>query len=293
MIGSFLAGTVLRAVAGPRDRVVALLDRYVLRVALPALILSKMSRASFGGDTVVPIVIAWVCISVSAVVIMLVGRVAGWGNETIGALLLVGVLGNTSFLGLGVVQGLLGRSSLPSAIAFDQLGTFLALATYGSIVAGRFGSGPGGWRVAVIRLASFTPFQALIASVVVGALGVPAIVYRILDMPAATVAPVAMFSLGWRFTVGDARSHRGLVAMGLMWKMLVVPLGVLAAGASLGVRTDQAWAASVLQAGAPPMVTAGVVAAAAGLDSAVASLMVAVGTVAAAVTLPLMWLAVR
>jgi malate permease and related proteins len=59
-----------------------------------------------------------------------------------GDLLLVVPLGNTSFLGFPAVEALLGTDHLPAAVIYDQLGSFLALATYGGYVASRYGTGP-------------------------------------------------------------------------------------------------------------------------------------------------------
>jgi len=115
-------------------------DRYVIAVALPAVIIATMSRVDIGPTTVLPVAVAWVSMAVCAGVVSVLGRVMRWSRETVGALLLVAVLGNTSFLGIGVVRALLGDDHVAAAISYDQLGTFLALATYGSWVAGRFGT---------------------------------------------------------------------------------------------------------------------------------------------------------
>lgn len=293
VLASFLAGMVVRRLAGASDRWTRGLDRYVLTVALPALVVSKMSRAEFGTDVVVPVVVAWTAIIGSATVIIVVGRMANWDANVVGAVLMVGVLGNTSFLGLGVVEGLLGPGHVPSAIAYDQLGTFLALSTYGSWVVGRYGIGETGWRPVALRLLRFGPFIALLASPVVALLHPPASAYRALDVPAMTVAPVAMFALGWRFTVGHVRGRSRIVVAGLAWKMAVVPLIVVSVAALTASPTDVAWSASVLQAAAPPMVTAGAVAVAAGLDATVVTVTVGVGTLTSFVTLPLWSVVVR
>jgi predicted permease len=75
--------------------------------------------------------------------------------------------------------------------------------------------------------------------------------------------------------------------------MVVLPMAVLAVGAVAGDLRAPAWAASVLEAGMPPMVTAGVVAARAGLDEELATTVIGVGLLAALVTIPLLSLLVR
>ena len=266
-------------------------DRYVIGVALPAVIIATMSRVDIDPATVLPVAVAWVSMAVCAGVVSVLGRVMHWSRETVGALLLVAVLGNTSFLGIGVVRALLGDDHVAAAISYDQLGTFLALATYGSWVAGRFGTGDHGARSVMRRLLQFPPFLALVASVGLRSVDIPDGVIDVLSATGRTVAPVAMGVLGLRFRLRSARGAVSPALWGLAVKMLCVPVLVACVALASGGRHDVAWAASVMQSAAPPMVTAGVVAVTAGLDEEVVSFMVGVGTLLAFVSLPLVGLA--
>lgn len=285
--GSFLAGWLVRSRIGVPPSVVPFIDRWVLNVALPAVIVSRMSRADLGPDLLVPAVSAWVAMAVCASCVAVAAGRLGWDDETRAALLLVAVLGNTSFLGLAVVEGLLGPDALEGAIAYDQLGSFLVLAVWGSWVAARWGSGEAGWRPVVGRMLRFAPFLALCASPLVAALGPPDLFHEVLAVPGSTTAPLAMFGLGLRFSLsGEGVDRRaGVVALGV--KMLVAPavlwvvLAVAGDPGALGARV------AVLQAAAPPMVTAGIVAAAAGLSPRLSAWTVGSGTVASVLLLPL------
>jgi predicted permease len=73
--------------------------------------------------------------------------------------------------------------------------------------------------------------------------------------------------------------------------MAVVPAGLLLVGLSRGQLGDLEWSTAVLQSGAPPMVTAGVVAVTAGLDEDLVSFMVGIGTLVSFLSLPLLSLA--
>ena len=268
----------------------AAVDRYVIVVALPALIFATMTRVDIGPSTAAPAVIAWVSMAACGAVVMTVARVMRWGRPTTGALLLVGVLGNTSFLGIGVVRSLLGESHVAAAVSYDQMGTFLALATYGSWVAGRYGNAGDGGPGVLRRLVSFPPFLALVASFVLRTVTLPELPVDLLAAMGKTVAPVAMGALGLRFSLRVTRRAMVPSVWGLAVKMLVVPLVVAVVATVLGKRADVVWAASVMQSAAPPMVTAGVVAVNAGLDDEVVSFMVGVGTLVSFALLPLVGL---
>ena len=268
--------------------IIATADQYVLRLALPALILAKLSTVELNGDLALPIAIAWTLIVGAAGVIVVCGRIFSLDKKIVGALLLVAVLGNTSFLGLEMVHSLLGVDHLASAIAFDQLGTFLGLALWGSYVASRYGAGESGWRPLVRRLSRFVPFLAVVVSVPLRAITLPENVYSLLNDIGRTVAPIAMGALGLRFTVRVSARVAGPALLGLVLKMFVMPGVVYVIATVAGSTHDIAWSASIMQAAAPPMVTAGVVAVGAGLSEELVAFMVGIGTLVAFVSIPLL-----
>ena len=288
VIGAFLLGWFVKTIRPMPVAVTAWADKYVLQIALPAVIIAKISTVTFDADVVLPVAVAWSVMLVSIVAVLVASRIFKWSRSLSGALLLVGVLGNTSFLGLGMVESLLGADHLASAIAYDQVGTFVGLALWGSFVASTYGAGESGWRPVLKRLSRFGPFLALLASLVFRVIDLPADVYSILNGVGKTVAPVAMCALGLRFTLNVSRSVQGPALFGLISKMAVLPGLVYVVAAIVGSPLDLAWSTSILQAAAPPMVTAGVVAVGAGLSAELVAYMVGVGTLVSFVSLPLL-----
>lgn len=287
VIVTFLAGWLIRSVKKPHPRVLLVADRWVLWFALPVLVISKISRMNVNSELMTPALVAWISMATCGVLVLVAGRAFQWSRNTIGALLLIGVLGNTSFLGLGMVEGLLGSEHIPGALAYDQLGTFLALATYGSFISGHFGSGQSGWRQIVRRLLRFGPFLGLLISIPVRFLHVPEGIYEVLDAIGKTVPPVAMGALGLRFSIRAQRNVVFPTVIGLATKMIVVPALVMLVAALTGSLHAMEWQTSILESAAPPMVTAGVVAVGAGLDEDLVAFMVGVGTLCSFLTLPL------
>ena len=288
-IGGVAAGRVLTAPV----KVSGILNLWVVNVALPALILAKLPALQLGREAVVPVVMAWLTIAVAAVTVAAVSHWRSWPPEVTGALLMVVPLGNTSFLGLPVVEAILGHDNVPAALAFDQIGTFLALATYGSLVAGRFGAGERGIRPMVRRLVTFPPFLALSASMVLRLGTMPGWLHDAFTVAGRTVAPVAIVSLGLRFAPRLRINRAGTVLFGLGVKMLMLPAVVLAAALLVGDAGAIAWQSSLLESAMPPMVTAGVIGISAGFDEDLTTTLVAVGTMLALVILPVVSLVVR
>lgn len=288
VIGAFLLGWLVKTIRPIPIQVTAWADKYVLQIALPAVIIAKISKVTFNADVVLPIAVAWSVMFTSILAVLVASRILKWNRSLTGALLLVGVLGNTSFLGLGMVESLLGADHLASAIAYDQVGTFVGLALWGSFVASTYGAGESGWRPVLKRLSRFGPFLALLASLVFRAVHLPDDVYSVLNVFGKTVAPVAMCALGLRFTLNVSRSVQMPAMFGLISKMVVLPTIVYIVAVLIGSPQDLAWSTSILQAAAPPMVTAGVVAVGAGLSAELVAFMVGVGTLVSFVSLPLL-----
>lgn len=291
VLACFVVGLIAQRANSRSTATVPWLDHAVISVTLPALILAKLPDLELGADLAVPVAAAWGCLALAALVIVGAGRRYGWSRATVGALLLVTPLGNTTFLGLAMVSSLLGPAELTRALAFDQLGGGLGLATYGSVVAAHWGHGEGGWGPVLSRLVGFPPFLAAIASFGLRVVELPDGLDHALGQVGRLVAPLAMLALGLRFRVVASAHARQAAIWCLSTKMVLLPVAMLAVAALAGGRHDPAWRASVLQAGMPPMVTAGVVAARAGLDEELATTVVGVGLLLALVTVPLLALA--
>lgn len=288
VLACFAVGLILQRAVPKAREVVPWLDHAVISVLVPALIVAKLPHLSMGADLVVPVVAAWGCLALAAAVIVGAGHRYGWSRATVGALLLVTPLGNTTFLGLAMVSSLLGSAALSRALAFDQIGTGIGLSVYGSVIAAHWGDGESGWRPVLNRLLRFPPFLAVLVSFAVRVVEIPVGLDHALGQVGRLVAPMAMFALGLRFRVVATTHARQAAIWCLSTKMVVLPLAVLVAAIVAGGRADPAWRASVLEAGMPPMVTAGVVAARAGLDEELATTVVGVGLLLALVTIPLL-----
>jgi hypothetical protein len=284
---AFCAGILAGRVRPGWRGACAHLDRWVIRIALPALILAEIPGIEASAEILVAPAVAWVVTGLGAIAVLLVSRDRGWSAATTGTLLLVVPLGNTSFLGIPAVETLLGPDHVPSAIAFDQLGSFLALTVYGGFVTARFGARAWSWRGFLRRLIGFTPFVALVAAVAVRAVGrLPGALEDVMSGLGSSVGPVALASLGLRLRLGVG-SPRGIVVGALLWRLVAVPAMVLAAAVLVGDATTVVWQASILESAMPPMVTAGILAAQADLDGDLAASVVGWGTLCGLATVSL------
>lgn len=280
------AGLALRWAAPPPEGTTAALDWYVIHVALPAVTVTTLPTIDFDASSAAPPLIAGTCLVATAAVVFGVGRWRRWDQRTTGTLFLVAGLGNTSFLGFPAVDALLGSDHLPYAVLYD-VGSFLGLSVAASLVASWAGGSAAGQPGPLARLAQFPPFIAAAVSLPLRRWPLPEGMNEALSLLGASLVPVVMVSIALRLPRPHRSDFDERLAIGLGLKMVLAPALAAAITGLLGLgplvsRT------TVFEAAMPPMITAGVVAAALGLDDRLASSMVGIGLVGSFVTLPLL-----
>ena len=141
----------------------AILNKFVIFISLPAMILLQIPKLTFSMDVMIPVIIAWVVMILSAMVTLFISHIFRFSKEVTGALMLVAVLTNSSFLGIPVINAYLGDEALPFVLVYDQLGTFLALATYGIFVAAYYSNRSEiNAKIMAVKIATFPPFISLV-----------------------------------------------------------------------------------------------------------------------------------
>lgn len=266
------------------------LNLFVIYIALPALILLKVPQIRFSQDILTPVIMPWIMLFLSAILVLLAGRFMRWPRKTIGALLLLAPLGNTSFLGIPMIRSFLGETAIPYAVLYDQLGSFLALATYGTVVLALYGSGTKATASIIAKkVVTFPPFLALLLALGIGQWGqLPPLFFSFFEMLSATLVPVVMIAVGFQLTIRLQPEIMAPLGIGITIKLVCAPLLALLGCRLLGI-DHQAAQVAVLEAGMPPMVSAGALAIMGGLAPELTAAMVGFGICCSFLTLPLLF----
>lgn len=283
------AGMGLRRLPAFPEQTGQVLNMFVVYVSLPALVLVQVPRLTISADLWVPIAMPWFLLAVSAGMVLVLARLFSWERGVTGGLLLVVPLGNTSFLGVPMVETFFGPSHVGYALLYDQLGTFLALATYGAVVLAAYG---GEGRVTVPgvlrRVVTFPPFLSLLAGLAFSQWPYPEMVGTVLERIAGTLVPVVMVAVGFQLQPRLPHGHLVPLGAGLGLKLVVAPLLALGTVTVLGL-TGEATRVAVFEAGMPAMITAGALAMAAGLAAETMAAIVGLGILLSFATLPVLF----
>ncbi|MEA1914003.1 MAG: AEC family transporter [Campylobacterota bacterium] len=253
------------------------LNLYIIYVSLPAMVLLHVPKIVLSLDMFFPIVIPWVITLLGALSILALSNIFHWNKQTTGALLLVGVLGNTSFLGIPIVEFYLGTHALPYVMIYDQLGTFLALSTYGGIVIALYSkNGKVHARTILIKIFTFPPFMALIVAFALSGYTFYPSINTVLSNLANTLVPVALVAVGFSLRLKIPKEDLSAFISGLGVKLILLPsfAFIIAGVFNLeGLAVD----VSILESGMGPMITAGAVATIAGLSARLCSAIIGYG----------------
>lgn len=259
VIIALIIGLLLQRTKRFPDNAASTLNLYVIYVALPALILAEIPKLSFSHEALIPVAAAWAIMFLSALLTWCTARAMKWSRALTGALMLLVPLGNTGFVGIPLIEAHLGSKAIPYAILYDQLGTFVALNTYGIVVACYYSSGSTSTVKILRNILIFPPFIALILAFAASAFVYPEWLAAALARISSTLVPVVMVAVGlqWRLTL--SQEYLSPLVVGLLYILLVSPALVWLGLWLLGIDGLVAQVV-ILEAAMPAMISAGVLA---------------------------------
>lgn len=263
------------------------LNWWIFTIALPALVMDSIPRLHFERDLWFPVFAMWLVFFGGWGVAALAGARLGWSRARTGAVALVASLGNTAFMGYPLIELLRGREGLTVGVIADQLGTFLALSTGGMAIAAYYSGQSLHPRAMFRRIATFPPFIGLLVGVTATLFGGwPEPIDYVLARLAATLAPLALVSIGLQFNLKLEASQIGAAAVALGWKLAIVPALIYVLGVSFGV-DGLPLTIAVLQGAMGPMISAAILVEQNNLDSQLAYAALGVGVLVVMISVPL------
>jgi hypothetical protein len=287
LVACLILGALVARIGRPPATLSQGLNWWVINIAFSALVVHLIPTLRFDWEYWFLVAALWFVFLGAWLVFALLGRSLHWSRVRIGAMTLGCGLGNTAFIGLPMIEALHGREGAKLALVADQLGTFIALAVGGTIVAAVYSGRNATAAVVTRKVLLFPPFVSLVVGVVVGLLGGwPQPVDAVFERLGATLAPIALFSVGLQFRLQFQRGQATALLLALSWKLVLAPLLVWLAGLAIGVSTSILTIA-VLQAAMGPMISATILAEQHDLEPQLANTVLGIGIVLSLLTVPL------
>ena len=173
------------------------LSNIVYGLLLPALVLRVLWRVPLGLDVLKVSLVAACAICLALLVAWLWYRFQGSNHPATGALLLAAAFGNVTYLGLPVLESVMGPKMRHVALEYDLFASTPLLLTLGVLLARHYG-GQGRGENPLTTLLKVPPLLAALAAVGLNLAGVPLHPWLegVFDKLAAGVIPLMLVVVG-------------------------------------------------------------------------------------------------
>lgn len=285
-----IAGKLVTYTITRKTEFIYSLNRTAIMIALPALILDKVHSQAFSLDAIFPLLSPWILFFLTVLLVYLVKIFIPMSRITVGTLILLAGTANTSFVGVPLIQAMMGTEEyLGIALWVDQ-SNFILLFTLGAFIADFY----GGERASITKnirvLAKYPPIIALVLAFALKPFEYPDFLTFTLESLGALITPLTMLSVGASLTLPRNKKLMGYLSIGLGIKLIILPLAILGILLFIYSSPDVYINQIVLmQAGMAPMVIAVIIALEKGLDGELASIMTAIGIPLSFITVPLFY----
>lgn len=283
-----ILGVCLQKVRSLPQNAHTTLGTLILYVPMPALCLLNLPDLEWDVSLIPLMLVSWILIGGALLLFPYLGRKFGWSRDLVGCLILTAGLGNTSFVGLPIIEALLGKEALKNAIFLDQSGSFLIVSSVGVWVAITYSSGKIRKRALFQRILVFPPFITFVIGIAMSVFGIrPDGIFReVLEKLSVLLTPLALITVGLQLHWNAIREEVRYLFAGLSYKLLLAPTVIFFFYVALGL-DKQIFEVSVLESAMAPMITASILAASHNLRPRLAGMMIGVGVPLSFLTLGL------
>ncbi|AZI40411.1 AEC family transporter [Epilithonimonas vandammei] len=236
------------------------INTWVLYLALPAVSFKYLPKVQWSLEMLFPI-LSTVLIAVGSwILVLFYSRIKNYSRRSRSTMELASGYSNTSFIGFPLIAAFYGEQYLSIAIICDQT-MFLMLSTMGIITALKGGSKSGKISSIFIlkRLFTFPPFLGCISALILSQFFNLDFAEPLFDKLAATVAPLALFSVGLQLKFNGWRKLIPQISTSMLYKLILAPLCVLVLALVFDIKEDIA-KISIFEAAMPTVITSSIIA---------------------------------
>lgn len=262
----------------PRDAPKAL-NTYLIYIVLPALALLHIPETALSLNLLLPVLTAWISFGLSWIIFGTLGKKLRWSKSTIGCLIIVPGLANTSFIGFPIIEALYGGEGLKIALMVDQAGSFIIVSSIAIIVASIYGHEKKRKRDVTKKILTFPPFLFFLVAIGMNIfhLQLSETPHALLEAFAATLTPIALISVGLQVKINAETLSIQHLWYGLGFKLVLIPTIIFFAYQLLFDENDILYKVSVMETAMAPMITGSIIAINHDLNAKLASLLVGIG----------------
>lgn len=288
LFAPLLLGYLLAHTGIIQSRHIDYVNKAIIVICLPALILAHLPDLKIQTQLLLAMGMPWLHFIFAFIFFSMLSHFIYIEKKTLGCLILVCGLGNTSFLGLPLIDYFFGSQGLPIGIVIDQGGSFLVLSTLGLSTAIIFSGGSLPFHEMIKRIILFPPFIAFLIALFLRNIHIPLSIHEFFRIVGGFLMPLALFSIGSRLNFKSFSKRLRDIGLGIVFKMILIPLVVWNLYQFFWDPNTLVFKVTVFESAMPPMVTASIIAMEQNLDGELASQLVGFGILFGILSLPLL-----
>jgi len=253
------------------------INLWIIYIALPAIALLYIPKINLNKDLGLIIATPWLILLGNFIFLQLLRPFVRLDLKTQAALMLTVGFSNMSFLGFPITEAFYGKEGLQLAIFCDQSG-FITVSSLGILIASYASQKEGKFNLKnlVKKIFNFPPTLAFIAAVTLPKYLNFTPITPILESLAATMVPMALFSIGLQIQFKERSSDTKVISYALLYKLLLAPcliLGVSYIWKAAPLYTQ----VSVIESAMAPMVVGTIIATEFGLRPKLCNTILSIG----------------
>lgn len=271
------------------------LNSFVINISLSALSLYYIPTITLNLQVIFPVMVPWINIGLAILFFTFLGKKMNWSKTLIGALIMCAGFGNTSFVGIPVIQSLYGESGLQTVMLVDQPGSFVALSTLGITIASFYSGEKVAISEIIKKILKFPPFIAFCVAVLLNIFNItiPLQIDDVFAKLGATTVPLALVSVGSQLRLQKLDHDAKPLFWALLFKLVLFPAVIFILYFLILKQRGEIIEVAFLESAMGPMVTAVIIAAAHKLEPKLCNLILGVGIPLSFVTLTVWYLILK
>ena len=277
---SFVGGYFVKRISNIHRSQVSLLNSFILYISLPSQIFLYIPGMKFNKEFLAPICVSWIIFLLAIPFFKLIGKNLNYSNKIILCLIMVCGLGNTSFVGLPLIENYFGREGIGIGIYVDQFGTFLALSLLGFPFLLHQSNEDISVIASIKKIVLFPPFVSIVIALLMKLIDITPPFPDVLKRLGDTLAPLALFSVGVQLSFSDLKGRGKIIVLGLFYKLVLAPLVIYILFIQIFGISNLIGKVSVFEASMGPMITSTLLVSEKNIEGELASVLLAIGIIA-------------
>lgn len=250
-----------------------IVNNWIIYIGLPAIALLYIPKIDWNLGYLFTALLPFFIFGLSYLFFQIIQYRMRFSSRTLTTLIIVSGLSNTSFVGFPLIISFFGSEQLKVGVVSDQA-TFFVLSSFAVLLAtntrtSKLDSSQK-WRLILKRIVTFPPFLAAVIALVFQGVLQHAHFEAFFSSLAATVSPLALFSIGLQLHFQRIHKEVKAISISLFYKLLFAPAVALLIAFAMGWK-GVFFQVSVFEMAMPSLVASGIVIQNFGLNSKLAN----------------------